>query len=224
MGGYSFEDIEKYDKKVVLKEVIGIDHTTMINVDDKLIDYNLVKMKERFISPEASSLSQTADNQTHGNLNSRDHLLKFKTFFIILVLLVVTPPNGAFVHAQVIPPSSPIQIQSGTTVRQSPPPTPTNQILPPFLPPPTPYPQPPPPPPPPVEWPEIWSDDESFEASAAENETEATIDVSMVAQRSEIRLGENTILPAMLQLKTQGGYRTGADIICVIDVSGSMMG
>lgn len=32
------------------------------------------------------------------------------------------------------------------------------------------------------------------------------------------------MLPAMVSMKTEGGSRTSVDLICVIDVSGSMMG
>jgi len=38
------------------------------------------------------------------------------------------------------------------------------------------------------------------------------------------KLKEEVMLPAMVSLKTEGGSRTSVDLICVIDVSGSMMG
>lgn len=38
------------------------------------------------------------------------------------------------------------------------------------------------------------------------------------------KLKEETMLPAMCSLKTEGGSRTSVDLICVIDVSGSMNG
>ena len=38
------------------------------------------------------------------------------------------------------------------------------------------------------------------------------------------KLKEEVMLPAMVSLRTEGGYRTSVDLICVIDVSGSMMG
>ena len=37
-------------------------------------------------------------------------------------------------------------------------------------------------------------------------------------------MGENTILPAMCTIESTGGDRTSVDLICVIDVSGSMNG
>ncbi len=38
------------------------------------------------------------------------------------------------------------------------------------------------------------------------------------------KLKEEVMLPAMVSLRTEGGSRTSVDLICVIDVSGSMMG
>ena len=46
----------------------------------------------------------------------------------------------------------------------------------------------------------------------------------MVAQRSQVKLGELTVLPAMCSVTSSGGSRTSVDLICVIDVSGSMSG
>jgi hypothetical protein len=38
------------------------------------------------------------------------------------------------------------------------------------------------------------------------------------------KLKEEVMLPAMCSLKTSGGSRSSVDLICVIDVSGSMSG
>lgn len=38
------------------------------------------------------------------------------------------------------------------------------------------------------------------------------------------KLREEVMLPAMCSIKTEGGSRTSVDLICVIDVSGSMSG
>jgi Mg-chelatase subunit ChlD len=46
-----------------------------------------------------------------------------------------------------------------------------------------------------------------------------------VAQKNKLRLTEGErILPALCSIKTIGGNRTNVDLICVIDVSGSMAG
>lgn len=37
-------------------------------------------------------------------------------------------------------------------------------------------------------------------------------------------MGTKTDLPAMISLKTSGGSRVGIDLVCIIDVSGSMDG
>lgn len=50
------------------------------------------------------------------------------------------------------------------------------------------------------------------------------IDVSLISQRSQVKLGEVTVLPAMCKITSSGGSRTSVDLICVIDVSGSMQG
>ena len=50
------------------------------------------------------------------------------------------------------------------------------------------------------------------------------IEISIKAQRSMAKLKEAQTLPAMISLKTEGGSRTNVDLICVIDVSGSMSG
>jgi uncharacterized protein with von Willebrand factor type A (vWA) domain len=39
-----------------------------------------------------------------------------------------------------------------------------------------------------------------------------------------IKLKEETIMPAMCSIKTSGGAKSNVDLICVIDVSGSMSG
>jgi Mg-chelatase subunit ChlD len=39
-----------------------------------------------------------------------------------------------------------------------------------------------------------------------------------------VKLKEAQTMPAMISLKTEGGERTNVDLICVIDVSGSMSG
>jgi Mg-chelatase subunit ChlD len=44
------------------------------------------------------------------------------------------------------------------------------------------------------------------------------------AQRTMVKLGEKCYLPAMVEIKTSGGNRTNVDLICVLDVSGSMGG
>lgn len=53
---------------------------------------------------------------------------------------------------------------------------------------------------------------------------EGKVDVSLVAQRSQVKLGEATVLPAMCKVTSSGGTRTSVDLVCVIDVSGSMSG
>lgn len=53
---------------------------------------------------------------------------------------------------------------------------------------------------------------------------EGKVDISIIAQRSQVKLGEQTVLPAMCQVISSGGTRTSVDLICVIDVSGSMGG
>jgi len=50
------------------------------------------------------------------------------------------------------------------------------------------------------------------------------LDISLRAQRSQVKLGEKTILPAICSIIGTGGIRTSVDLICVIDVSGSMSG
>ena len=44
------------------------------------------------------------------------------------------------------------------------------------------------------------------------------------AQRTMIKLKEKCVLPTMIEVKTSGGSRTSVDLICVLDVSGSMSG
>jgi len=39
-----------------------------------------------------------------------------------------------------------------------------------------------------------------------------------------VKLKQAVTLPAMCSLKTSGGSRSSVDLICVIDVSGSMSG
>ncbi len=39
-----------------------------------------------------------------------------------------------------------------------------------------------------------------------------------------IKLKEKCVLPTMIEVKTSGGSRTSVDLICVLDVSGSMEG
>ncbi len=53
---------------------------------------------------------------------------------------------------------------------------------------------------------------------------EGKIDISLIAQRSQVKLGEVTVLPAMCKIVSSGGSRTSVDLVCVIDVSGSMNG
>lgn len=50
------------------------------------------------------------------------------------------------------------------------------------------------------------------------------MEARLLAQRSQVKLGEETVLPAMYQVNSSGGDRTSVDLICVIDVSGSMTG
>ncbi len=50
------------------------------------------------------------------------------------------------------------------------------------------------------------------------------IDIEVIAQRSMIKLCAPEVLPAMVSLKTEGGARSSVDLICVLDVSGSMGG
>ena len=53
---------------------------------------------------------------------------------------------------------------------------------------------------------------------------EAKINIEIKAQRSMAKLKEEVMLPAMCSLSTEGGNRTSVDLICVIDISGSMGG
>jgi uncharacterized protein YegL len=69
-----------------------------------------------------------------------------------------------------------------------------------------------------------FNDDEPFIESVKEVGKEGKVDVKLVAQRSQVKLGEVTVLPAMCQVTSSGGNRTSVDLICVIDVSGSMGG
>ena len=50
------------------------------------------------------------------------------------------------------------------------------------------------------------------------------MEIELKAQRSQVKLGEVTVLPAMCSILSTGGARTSVDLICVIDVSGSMSG
>jgi hypothetical protein len=59
---------------------------------------------------------------------------------------------------------------------------------------------------------------------AKKPKNDVKIEISIKAQRSIIKLKEAQTLPAMISLKTEGGSRTNVDLICVIDVSGSMSG
>lgn len=53
---------------------------------------------------------------------------------------------------------------------------------------------------------------------------EGKVELELKAQRSQVKLGEVTVLPAMCSIVASGGTRTSVDLICVIDVSGSMNG
>jgi hypothetical protein len=75
-----------------------------------------------------------------------------------------------------------------------------------------------------LEQPAQFNDDEPFLESVKEVGKEAKVDVKLVAQRSQVKLGEVTVLPGMCQIVSSGGSRTSVDLICVIDVSGSMNG
>ena len=72
--------------------------------------------------------------------------------------------------------------------------------------------------------PEIFNDDEALIERVKEEKKDAKIDIEIKAQRSMAKLKEEVMLPAMVSLKTDGGSRTSVDLICVIDVSGSMGG
>ncbi len=48
--------------------------------------------------------------------------------------------------------------------------------------------------------------------------------ISIKPLRTKVRLGEKTVLPAMVSISSSGGIRSSVDLICVIDVSGSMQG
>jgi hypothetical protein len=72
--------------------------------------------------------------------------------------------------------------------------------------------------------PEVFNDDEALIERVKEEKKDAKIDIEIKAQRSMAKLKEEVMLPAMVSLKTDGGSRTSVDLICVIDVSGSMGG
>jgi hypothetical protein len=72
--------------------------------------------------------------------------------------------------------------------------------------------------------PAIFNDDEALIERVKEEKKDAKIDIEIKAQRSMAKLKEEVMLPAMVSLKTDGGSRTSVDLICVIDVSGSMGG
>lgn len=72
--------------------------------------------------------------------------------------------------------------------------------------------------------PAVFNDDEKFEMNAKEQGKEGKIDIEIKAQRTQVKLGEVTVLPAMCSILASGGNRTSVDLICVIDVSGSMDG
>ena len=74
------------------------------------------------------------------------------------------------------------------------------------------------------EIPAIFNDDEPYLESVKQVGKEGKVDVALLAQRSQVKLGEVTVLPAMCQVISSGGDRTSIDLICVIDVSGSMSG
>lgn len=72
--------------------------------------------------------------------------------------------------------------------------------------------------------PDVFNDDEAIVEKVKEEKKDAKIEISIKAQRSMAKLKEEVMLPAMVSLKTEGGSRTSVDLICVIDVSGSMSG
>lgn len=74
------------------------------------------------------------------------------------------------------------------------------------------------------EVPGIFNDDEKFLESVKEVGKEGKVEIELKAQRSQVKLGEVTVLPAMCSILSTGGARTSVDLICVIDVSGSMSG
>ena len=76
----------------------------------------------------------------------------------------------------------------------------------------------------PSEIPGTFNDDEPFQESVKGTMKEGKVDVTLKAQRSQVKLGEPTIMPGMCSLMAEGGTRTSVDLICVIDVSGSMSG
>ena len=71
----------------------------------------------------------------------------------------------------------------------------------------------------------VFNDDEpTMEKVKPEKIEEAKIKIDVKAQRSMLKLNERVTLPAMCSIKTEGGTRTGVDLICVLDVSSSMNG
>lgn len=74
------------------------------------------------------------------------------------------------------------------------------------------------------EVPGIFNDDEKFLESVKEVGKEGKVEIELKAQRSQVKMGEVTVLPAMCSIVSSGGARTSVDLICVIDVSGSMSG
>ena len=70
----------------------------------------------------------------------------------------------------------------------------------------------------------LFNDDEPFQEVVKQTEKDANISLSLKAQRSQVKLGEQTIMPGMCSLMAEGGTRSSVDLICVIDVSGSMGG
>lgn len=78
---------------------------------------------------------------------------------------------------------------------------------------------------PPAEEPAIFNDDQPLiEVKESVKGGEGKVEITIKAQRSQVKLGEATVLPAMASVVASGGTRTSVDLVCVIDVSGSMGG
>ena len=67
-------------------------------------------------------------------------------------------------------------------------------------------------------------DDEIIERVKEIKAEEAKVEIEIKAQRTMLKLKEETIMPAMCSVKASGGAKSNVDLICVIDVSGSMSG
>lgn len=73
---------------------------------------------------------------------------------------------------------------------------------------------------------QLFNDDDEIisKKTPFKQSSESTVLMQLKSQFRIVRLGPNTVLPAMCSIQTQGRQRTSTDLICVIDTSGSMAG